>query len=61
MRQSHNLHLTRPINNLGKKKQIKYRVANLWNGTPLKYREALTKTTFSKNITSYLIASSSDK
>ena len=58
-RQSHNLHLTRPINNMGKK-QIKYRGANLWNGTPLKYRKALTTKTFCKNITSYLIASYSD-
>ena len=58
-RQSHNLHLTRPINSMGKK-QIKYRGANLWNGTPLKYRKALTTKTFCKNITSYLIASYSD-
>ena len=42
-------------------KQIKYRGANLWNCTPLKYREALTTKIFSKNITSYLIASYSDE
>ena len=59
-RQSHNLHLTRPINSMGKK-QIKYRGANLWNGTPLNYRKACTTKTFCKNITSYLIASYSDK
>ena len=59
-RQSHNLHITRPINSMGKK-QIKYRGTNLWNDTALIYREALTTKTLSKNITSYLIASYSDE
>ena len=59
-RQSHNLHLNRPINNMGKK-QIKYKGAHLWNGTPQKHREAPTTTTFSKNISSYSVASYSDQ